>query len=132
MAPRKVRKKSKHPIRDGIEMTLFAVVMALGLKVFALEAYEIPTGSMMPTLMGTTLLDPSSRMVSGTIHDRVLVDKVSWWIRDPNRWEVVVFRYPLLAHQNYVKRLVGMPAETLWIREGDIWARPQDADGFAI
>ncbi|RMH02264.1 MAG: signal peptidase I [Planctomycetota bacterium] len=116
--------KSKHPLRDLVEMCVFAVVMALGLKVFALEAYQIPTGSMMPTLMGTQLLDRETQTPRGSIHDRVLVDKLSFLVRDPQRWEVVVFRYPLLTYQNYVKRLVGMPGEELMIENGDVWTRP--------
>jgi signal peptidase I len=125
--------KSKHPLRDLIEMCVFAVVMALGLKVFALEAYQIPTGSMMPTLMGTPLLDRQRQVPNGAIHDRVLVDKLSFLVREPERWEVVVFRYPLLTYQNYVKRLVGLPGEELMIENGDIWTRPLgSAEEFEI
>lgn len=116
--------KSAHPFRENIEVVVFAIVMAMGLKVFAVEAYEIPTGSMQPTLMGTNLLDPATKATDGGLHDRVLVDKISYWFRDPVRWEVVVFRYPLLAHNNYVKRLVGMPGEELMIEGGDIYVRP--------
>jgi signal peptidase I len=121
--------KSTHPFRENIEVVVFAIVMAMGLKVFAIEAYEIPTGSMQPTLMGTSLIDPATKVTDGGLHDRVLVDKISYWFRDPERWEVVVFRYPLLAHNNYVKRLVGMPGEELWIQEGDIYTRPLGGNG---
>ena len=126
------KEKSKHPYRETMEMVVFAIVMALGLKVFALEAYQIPTGSMMPTLMGTDLWDEDRQVPNGAIHDRVLVDKVSWWVRDPQRWEVVVFRYPLLAHQNYVKRLIGLPGEDVFIRHGDIWTRQGEGEEFKI
>ncbi|MHC4822576.1 MAG: signal peptidase I [Planctomycetota bacterium] len=122
------KEKSKHPFRDNIEVVVFAIIMAMGLKVFAVEAYQIPTGSMQPTLMGTELLDPATKSVDGGLHDRVLVDKISYWFRDPVRWEVVVFRYPLLAHNNYVKRLIGMPGEEMMIESGDIYTRPLDSD----
>ncbi|KAA3609470.1 MAG: hypothetical protein DWQ01_09045 [Planctomycetota bacterium] len=119
-------KKQANPrhFRDNIEVLVFAVVMALGLKVFAVEAYQIPTGSMMPNLMGTDLLDRPGGPPTGGIHDRVLVDKLSYLLRDPERWEVVVFRYPLATINNYVKRLVGMPDEELAIQHGDVYARP--------
>jgi len=116
--------RSKHPFRENIEVVVFAIVMAMGLKIFAVEAYQIPTGSMQPTLMGTNLLAPKTQQPDGGIHDRVLVDKISFWFRDPERWEVIVFRYPLLTHNNYVKRLVGLPGEQLWIQHGDLYARP--------
>ncbi|TAH36769.1 MAG: signal peptidase I [Planctomycetota bacterium] len=111
-------------------MIVFAIVMALGLKVFALEAYQIPTGSMQPNLMGMTKGSDGSAV---SIHDRVLVDKVCFLVRDPVRWEVVVFRYPLATSNNYVKRLVGMPGEELQIRYGDLYARPLGtSEDFAI
>jgi len=127
-----MKQKSLHPIRDLIEVVIFAVVMAIGLKVFALEAYRIPTGSMQPTLLGTSLLDPHTQMIDGGVHDRVLVDKVSFLIRDPRRWEVVVFRYPLQTYENYVTRLVGMPGEELFIQGGDIWTRRDEGEDFQI
>ncbi len=126
----KTKEKATHPIRDQIEMIIFAIVMALGLKVFALEAYEIPTGSMQPTLMGCDLLDARTGQATRSgIHDRVLVDKTLFLTRDPERWEVCVFRYPLATSNNYVKRLVGMPGEELWVQHGDIWARDSVAQG---
>jgi signal peptidase I len=125
----KKKEKNKHPFRENIEVVLFAIVMAMGLKVFAIEAYQIPTGSMQPTLMGTELLNPATKSPSGSLNDRVLVDKISYFFRDPKRWEVVVFRYPLLTHNNYVKRLVGMPNEELWIDGGDLYARELGSDG---
>lgn len=123
-AARPRKPKSLHPFRDNTEVVVFAIVMALGLKVFALEAYQIPTGSMQPNLMGTALLAKDGSAVDGGIHDRVLVDKLTYLLRDPQRWEVVVFRYPLVTHNNYVKRLVGMPGEELLIQHGDIYTRP--------
>lgn len=129
--PKKEKEKSTSPFRDNIEVVVFAIAMSLGLKVFALEAYQIPTGSMQPTLMGTDLTEGSKRV--GGVHDRVLVDKICYMLRDPRRWEVVVFRYPLAATNNYVKRLLGMPNEDLWIQEGDIWTRALgSADPFQI
>ncbi len=121
------KEKSTHPFRDNLEVVIFAIAMSLGLKVFALEAYQIPTGSMQPTLLGTELRGPG-HSAEGSVHDRVLVDKICYLIRDPARWEVVVFRYPLATTNNYVKRLVGMPGEEMWIREGDIWAHPAGGD----
>ncbi|MAW61591.1 MAG: signal peptidase I [Planctomycetes bacterium] len=129
--PKKEKEKSTSPFRDNIEVVVFAIAMSLGLKVFALEAYQIPTGSMQPTLMGTDLIE--GQQIVGGVHDRVLVDKICYLLRDPKRWEVVVFRYPLATTNNYVKRLLGLPNEELWIQEGDIWTRTLDSgDEFQI
>ncbi|MBT6918921.1 MAG: signal peptidase I [Planctomycetaceae bacterium] len=53
--------------------------------------------------------------------DRILVDKFAYDFREPNRWDVVVFKYPEGANTNYIKRLVGLPNELVSIAGGDIW-----------
>ena len=55
--------------------------------------------------------------------DRILVAKFPFAIHDPSRWDVIVFRYPGEAMTNYIKRLIGLPGETIRIRYGDIWIR---------
>ncbi|MCB9881271.1 MAG: signal peptidase I [Planctomycetes bacterium] len=106
------KRKTHQPWRENLEAFSGAIVMALILKFFVVEAYKIPTGSMQPTLMG----DDGSQ-----IWDRILVDKLSYVFRDPARWEIVVFKYPLDLSKNYVKRLVGMPGERLAVADGNLW-----------
>src|SRR5262249_15034573 len=53
--------------------------------------------------------------------DRIWVSKVPYELMDPKRWDVVVFRYPGEAETYYIKRLVGLPNETVRIRHGDIY-----------
>ncbi len=53
--------------------------------------------------------------------DRILVAKFPYEFEDPKRWDVVVFKYPGNATVNYIKRLVGLPGETIRIRDGDLW-----------
>ncbi len=60
--------------------------------------------------------------------DRILVDKFCYHYGDPERWDVAVFRYPGGAKTNYIKRLVGLPNETLKISHGDLLVRPH-SDG---
>lgn len=119
-----VKKPRKaHPWRDNIEAITVSIVVIVLFKYFVLEAYQIPTGSMQPTLMGWT---PSAAVTkrlgqTGGVHDRVLVDKFSYHFRDPKRWEVAVFKYPLDRSKNYIKRIVGMPDEVLKILHGDLY-----------
>jgi signal peptidase I len=64
--------------------------------------------------------------------DRILVGKFAYQFRDPERWDVAVFHYPGEAQINYIKRVVGLPGETIRIQQGDIYVqRSGDAD-FAI
>ena len=53
--------------------------------------------------------------------DRILVSKFAYQLAEPERWDVIVFKYPGNAKQNYIKRLVGLPGETLWIQHGDVF-----------
>ena len=104
--------------RDNIEAFAVAIAMALVIRHFCIEAFRIPTGSMMPTLLGdraaeTWEVDRKGR-VKKRPGDRILVDKIAWLRRDPRRWEVAVFQYPLNRTKNFIKRMVGMPDE--WLR----------------
>ncbi len=99
-------------ISENIEAVAISIAMALVLKFFIIEAYQIPTGSMQPTILGDAR--------SG-IKDRVLADKLITMLRPPKRWEVMIFRFPLDERRLYVKRIVGLPGETLEVLGGDIW-----------
>jgi signal peptidase I len=115
--------QARRPWRDNIEAVTMAIVMAVMLKYFIVEAYKIPTGSMQPTLMGN---DETG------IFDRIIVDKLSYHFRDPERFEVVVFKYPLDRSKNFIKRLCGMPGEWLKIESGDLWTRKDGNDPWTI
>jgi signal peptidase I len=61
------------------------------------------------------------RNVSRNQGDQLLVYKNAYLFRDPRRWEVVVFRNPDRSVQAYVKRVVGLPGETVEVIDGDVW-----------
>jgi len=94
---------------SGLAVTVVAVLIV---RQFALEARNVPTASMQPTIMG-------NRPHAGG--DHVLVNRLDYRLRDPRRWEIAVFAYPLLPQVTFVKRVIGLPGETVEIRGGDIW-----------
>lgn len=100
------------PIRHNLEAFGVAILAAVLLKWFCIEAYQIPTSSMQPTLMGS---------VEANVHDRILVNKIIQTFREPKRWDISVFKYPLQKNQNYVKRIVGMPLDNFSIAGGNIY-----------
>lgn len=59
--------------------------------------------------------------------DRILVGKFVYDFAEPQRWDVFVFKYPGNAKMNYIKRLVGLPNESLRIYHGDVYTKPLDA-----
>jgi signal peptidase I len=64
--------------------------------------------------------------------DRILVNKFPYQIGNPERWDVIVFRYPEDMQKNYIKRLVGLPGETIRISRGDVYARTSEQGDFEI
>lgn len=64
--------------------------------------------------------------------DRILVNKFPFELKEPRRWDVVVFKYPEEPKTNYIKRLVGQPNETLIIRQGDLYRTELGGDDVQI
>lgn len=119
----RARRSRFESLRDNFEAFAVAIVMALVIKHFCVEAFKIPTGSMYPTLYGAT-------NTSNNVGDRILVDKYAYLFSGPDRWDIVVFRYPLQRTRNFIKRVGGLPGETLRIWEGDLWVRRSDDQPF--
>lgn len=64
--------------------------------------------------------------------DRIVVNKFLYCFSDPERWDVVVFKYPGLATDNYIKRCVGLPGETLRLYGGDLFVKAAGEEEFEI
>jgi signal peptidase I len=111
--------------RDNLEAFAVAIAMALVLRHFCIEAFRIPTRSMMPSLLG----DDGVRRRHG---DRILVDKFVAMRRDPRRGEVWVFQYPLNRNRNFIKRVAGLSGEWLRIVDGDLWVSTDEGATWAI
>ncbi len=103
-------KSTARTIREYAESLAIAFVLAMIIRHYVVEAFKIPTGSMEPTLMG----DPAEG-------DKILVSKFMYDVSKPERWDVFVFKFPEDLEKNYIKRLVGLPGETLYIKHGDLY-----------
>lgn len=94
--------------RETIETILWALVLALILRTFVIQAFWIPSGSMIPTL------EPG---------DRVLVLKFWYSLPklEPKRGQIVVFKYPVDPRRDFVKRVIGVPGDIIEIRNGTVF-----------
>ena len=112
--PAPATKKPASPARtffEWLRALLYAAVLFFLLLQFVLGWYLVPTPSMEPTIRGAGKDHPG---------DTVLVDKLTYRLRTPRRGEVVVF-WPLAASKHpFVKRLAGLPGETIEIRDGRV------------
>lgn len=68
---------------------------------------------------GVRIEPESLRPLAG---DRILVHKYLYHLREPERYDVVVFKSPEKIEQNYIKRLLGLPSETVWLAGGDVFS----------
>ena len=109
---RKEPDKQKHGIfRDFIVPIVCALLIVLLVRHFIVGMYYIPSGSMIPTL---------------NINNQVVVTKFTYRFEEPKRGDIVVFKYPVnekegLHEEDYVKRLIGKPGETLEIKNNQVY-----------
>ena len=97
--------KWKPIIKEYGESLLIAFVLAMIIRTFIVQAFKIPTGSMKPTF------------VEG---DRILVNKFIYKFKDPERGDVIVFKYPENPKLAFIKRLIGTAQEKVEIKNGRI------------
>ncbi len=120
-----VAKKSKP--REWIETILWAVILALAIRAVFIQAYKIPTGSMQPTLRGAENFGTGdhllvNKFVYGSVIDLPLLNKFRLpAIRNPTRGDVVVFKYPVDPSLDFVKRCIGLPGETLEVKNKNVY-----------
>jgi signal peptidase I len=120
-APPRPYKKSV--AREYLESIVVAVILALFIRTFAVQAFKIPTGSMEPNLMiGDHLLvnklvySPSFGPLENTLFGK----------RPIERGHVVVFKYPEDAQRDFIKRVIGLPGEWIGGRNGSVWICRQE------
>ena len=117
-----VRKKNKSVFREYAEAILIALMLALFIRTFVIQAFKIPSGSMEPTLL---------------IGDHILVSKFAYGIHIPNeipfinlklfpdiilfpelpeRGDIIVFKFPKDERRDFIKRVVGLPGDLLQVK----------------
>lgn len=118
--------KKKSVLRDWVESIIIAFLLAMVIRTFVVQAFKIPTGSMRMTLQEGDLI-----LVNKFIYG-AKVPFLNFYLpklRDPKRGDVIVFVYPEDKKKDFIKRLVGLPGETVEIKGGSIYIDDKPADG---
>ncbi|ACM21630.1 signal peptidase I [Geotalea daltonii FRC-32] len=110
--------KKKHIVREYAESIIIAVILALIIRTFIVQAFKIPSGSMEDTLaIGDHIL--VSKFIYGTqipfTSTRLLK------IRDPRRGDVIVFEYPEDPSKDFIKRVIGTPGDTIQVIDKKVY-----------
>ncbi len=108
----------KSTLREYFESIVIAVILALFIRTFVVQAFKIPTGSMEETLLiGDHLL--VNKFVFGpsaSAAERALLP-----IGTIKRRDVLVFKYPEEPDRDFIKRVIGLPGETVELREKKVY-----------
>ncbi len=133
------QKPGKSIFREYAEAIIIAMLLAFAIRVFVVQAFKIPSGSMIPTLQ---------------IGDHILVSKISYGIQwptdcelkmsfppatcytsktlvpfsEPEQGDVIVFRYPEDEDKDFIKRVIGLPGDTVEIRKKTVYVNGQVLD----
>ncbi len=104
-------RQPENPWLEGLKTVGLSVVLAIGIRTFVAEARYIPSGSMLPTLQ---------------INNRLIVDKLGYRFREPQRGEIVVFNptkelEEQKFHDAFIKRVIGLPGDKIEVKEGQVF-----------
>lgn len=121
----KPQEKTKSKIREYAEAIVIAILIAVLIRTFIIQAYKIPSKSMVPTLL---------------VGDHLLVNKFIYGVKipvirktvlpftDPKQGDIIVFIYPEDRSKDYIKRVIGVAGDKIEIRDKKIFINDQRYD----
>jgi signal peptidase I len=121
--------KRKSRLRENVEAIVIAIVLALFIRAFVVQAFKIPSGSMEPTL---------------EVGDHILVNKFIYGIRlpvsnikiipvsTPERGDIIVFKYPVEPDKDFIKRVVAVSGDVVEIRDKKVYVNGRPVNGYTI
>src|SRR5262245_38355949 len=121
-APAQAVRRRKSLVREYGEAIVIAILLALVIRTLVVQAFTIPSGSMMDTLL---------------VGDYILVNKFLYGpeipftdvrvpgLREPRRGDIIVFKYPQDEKRDFIKRTVGTPVDVVQVRGNDVYVNSQ-------
>ncbi|MGY6529912.1 MAG: signal peptidase I [Cyanobacterium sp.] len=112
---KKAIKKEENPIVEIVKTVVMAGILSFGIRTFVAEARYIPSSSMEPTLQ---------------INDRLIIEKMTFRFRPPERGEIIVFEATEAIQElgwngAFIKRVIGLPGDEVIVRNGDVTVNGQ-------
>ncbi len=112
------KQEPQSKLREYAEAIVIAVLLALFIRTYIVQAYKIPSGSMLETLqIGDHLL--VNKFLFGI--RLPFTDKQVLAVRDPQRGDVIVFKYPEDESKDFIKRIIGVPGDTVEVIDKTVY-----------
>jgi signal peptidase I len=114
--------KQKSKLRENVEAIIIAIILALFIRTFIIQAFKIPSGSMIPTLQ---------------IGDHILVNKFIYGVKlpfinykiipveEPKHGDVIVFQYPVEPDKDFIKRVIGIPGDVIQVKNKKVYVNDE-------
>jgi signal peptidase I len=118
------RKNKSGALGENIKVIIQALLLALVIRTVLFQPFSIPSGSMMPTLLVGDYLFVSKYAYGYSNYSIPLAPDLiegRIWAAEPERGDVAVFRYPPDPDLDYIKRVIGLPGETVQMRDGILY-----------
>lgn len=100
-------------IKEYVKAAVVALLLALFIRTYVSQAFKIPSESMVPTLL---------------VGDHLLINKMLYRFEKPERKDIMVFKYPLDRSRDFVKRLIGLPGETIEMKGNTVYINGKALD----
>lgn len=103
---------------EVVKVVVISLAVILPVRYFLIQPFFVLGASMEPNFYNG---------------DYLIIDELSYRLGDPERGEVIIFKYPLNPKDYYIKRIVGLPGETIIIRDGKVMIKnSSNPEGFLL
>lgn len=110
--------KKENLFKEVLKFSLIAILIVAPIRIFVAQPFVVSGASMEPTFQSSEYL---------------IVDQLSYHFQEPSRGEVIIFKYPNDPSVFFIKRIIGLPGETVEARDGKVFIKNESLiDGFRI
>lgn len=124
--------KKEEGLWDLIKFIVILVAIIVPFRMYIAQPFIVHGASMYPTFNGGKEVVNGKIMGTGRFGDYLIVDELSYLLRQPKRGEVIIFRNPKDTSQFFIKRIIGLPGETVRVGAGRTLITKTDGQSFVL
>lgn len=100
-------------IFEVVKVIVISLAIIIPVRYFLIQPFYVKGASMEPSFYD---------------HEYLIIDEITYRFREPQRGEIVVFKYPLRPSEYYIKRIIGLPGETVEVEDGNVYVYTTDTN----